>query len=80
MKIVAFAFVDVFVSPIGKMVIKATQTHIHMLYFDDKFSSATSESTLTKITKQQLAKYFDGKRQQFDLPLMQEGTAFQQQV
>jgi methylated-DNA-[protein]-cysteine S-methyltransferase len=80
MKIVAFPFVDVFVSPIGKMVIKATKTYIHQLYFDDEFSSNISESTLTKKAKQQLAEYFDGKRQQFDLPLTQEGTAFQQQV
>lgn len=80
MKIVAFPFVDVFVSPIGKMVIKATKTHIHQIYFDDEFSSTTTESTLTKKTKQQLTEYFDAKRLSFDLPLTQEGTSFQQQV
>ncbi len=31
-------------------------------------------------TAQQLNEYFAGKRQQFDLPLDFEGTAFQQQV
>lgn len=80
MKIVAFPFVDVFVSPIGKMVIKATKTHIHQIYFDDEFSSTITESTLTKKAKLQLAEYFDGKRLLFDLPLTQEGTDFQKQV
>ncbi len=80
MKIVAFPFVDVFVSPIGKMVIKATKTHIHQIYFDEEFSSSTTESTLTQKTKQQLTEYFDAKRLSFDLPLMQEGTDFQHQV
>lgn len=80
MKIVAFPFVDVFVSPIGKMVIKATKTHIHQIYFDDEFSSTITESNLTKKTKQQLTEYFDAKRLSFDLPLTQEGTDFQNQV
>lgn len=80
MKIVAFPFIDVFLSPIGKIVIKATKTHIHQIYFDDEFSSIISESAITKKTKQQLTEFFDGKRTHFDLPLMQEGTAFQQQV
>lgn len=80
MKIVAFPFIDVFISPLGKIIIKATKDHIHQLYFDDEFSSAINESSLTKKAKQQLAEYFDGKRQQFELPLTQEGTAFQQQV
>ena len=48
MKIVAFPFIDVFLSPIGKIVIKATKTHIHQIYFDDEFSSIISESALTK--------------------------------
>ena len=80
MKIVAFPFVDVFVSPIGKLVIKATKTHIHQIYFDDEFSSTITESNLTKKTKQQLTEYFDAKRLSFDLPLTQEGTDFQNQV
>ena len=80
MKIVAFPFVDVFVSPIGKMVIKATKSHIHQIYFDDEFSSTIKESTLIKKTKQQLTEYFDAKRLSFDLPLTQEGTDFQHQV
>ncbi len=80
MKIVAFPFVDEFISPIGKIVIKATKTHIHQLYFDDEFSSSISESALTKKAKQQLVEYFESKRQQFELPLTQEGTVFQQQV
>lgn len=80
MKIVAFPFVDVFVSPIGKMVIKATKTQIHQIYFDDEFSSTITESNLTKKTKQQLTEYFDAKRLSFDLPLTQEGTDFQNQV
>ena len=54
MKIVAFPFIDVFLSPIGKIVIKATKTHIHQIYFDDEFSSMMSESALTQKTKQQL--------------------------
>ncbi len=80
MKIVAFPFIDEYQSPIGKMVIKATQQHIHQIYFDDDFNGPLNSSAITKQAKFQLTEYFTGKRQQFDLPILQEGTEFMQHV
>ncbi len=80
MKIVAFPFIDAVQTPIGKLVIKATQTHIHEVYFDDDYLAPINASTLTQLCSQQLTEYFAGTRQVFDLPLQFDGTPFQQQV
>ena len=80
MKIVAFPFIDVVQTPIGKLVIKATSTHIHQVCFDDDYTTPINSSPLTQLCSQQLSEYFVGKRQFFDLPLQFDGTPFQQQV
>lgn len=81
MKIVAFPFIDVLETPLGSLVIKATKQAIHEIYFEEDQSNITiHEGALTREAKTQLTDYFAGKRQSFDLPLEQEGTAFQHQV
>lgn len=83
MKIVSYPFIDVLQTPVGFMLIKATQTHIHEISFiedEDIDAIAIHSSTLTNNVKQQLNEYFDGTRSYFNLPLSQEGTAFQQLV
>ncbi len=80
MKIVAFPFIDMYQSPIGKLVIKATQHHIHQIYFDDDFTGPVNKSAITKQATHQLTEYFNGKLQHFDLPIKQEGTEFMQNV
>ena len=43
-----------------------------------EFKKGTSD--IIKRTRQQLKEYFDGKRQEFDIPLLFVGTEFQKQV
>lgn len=80
MKIVAFPFINVVQTTLGKLVIKATQTHIHQVYFDDDYTTPINSSPLTQLCSQQITEYFTGTRQVFDLPLQFDGTTFQQQV
>lgn len=83
MKIVSYPFIDVFKTPLGWLLVKATQSHIHEISFiedDQRVSVVSNPSDLTKQLSQQLEEYFNGSRQEFDLPLMQEGTPFQQSV
>jgi methylated-DNA-[protein]-cysteine S-methyltransferase len=80
MIIVAFPFINVVQTPLGKLVIKATQTHIHQVYFDDDYTIPTNTSPLTQLCSQQVTEYFAGTRQAFDLPMSLDGTVFQLQV
>ena len=66
-------------TPVGKMQITANQQAVTSIYFVDK-TDAVNPSGITARAKQQLQEYFDGERQQFDLPLQARGTKFQQQV
>lgn len=47
---------------------------------DERRTEATASTPLLEKTMQQLDAYFEGKLQQFDLPLHPAGTAFQQTV
>lgn len=81
MKVVAYPFVDELNTPIGNMVIKATKDTICKVYFsDDEVNIRPNTNSLTENCKQQLSAYFNGTLTQFNLPLLQDGTAFQQQV
>lgn len=76
-------------SPVGTLTIIASPKGLHAILWDIDRKTKQYEtiiSTLTyseknKIilqTKKQLNEYFSGKRKVFDLPLVLEGTAFQQ--
>jgi len=74
-------------SPLKIIEISSTETHITSIMFKDakkvsapnrKESDAVS-SILNECIKQ-LNEYFVGKRKEFDLPIQQEGTDFQQTV
>lgn len=66
-------------TPIGELTILATDTAIVEVAFDAQ-PLTRPESTLTRDAKAQLAAYFAGKHQQFDLPLAPTGTLFQRQA
>lgn len=75
-------------SPLGNIVIAATDTALVGLWFDGQRHQhdpsgwpLVQQHPVLDATKTQLAQYFAGERQQFDLPLdLSAGTAFQQQV
>jgi len=81
-------FTGYYSSPLGWLQIQSTSNHITSVLFSDQKHELPdqkeviqSESPeLIRQCSQQLDEYFAGKRKIFDLPLKQEGTAFQQKV
>lgn len=77
-------------SPVGLLTIKATDKSVSAVLFAKTGLNTSSENILTEIKNhdhpviqkccKQLQEYFNGKRKQFDLPLEQQGTLFQQKV
>ncbi|CAN5440142.1 methylated-DNA--[protein]-cysteine S-methyltransferase [soil metagenome] len=72
----------IFDSPVGLIEIKGTEEIISEAKFIEKAPLPTLEKTpqLLMDAKRQLLEYFSGSRKLFDLPLLQEGTEFQQKV
>lgn len=80
-KIVAYPYTDKIETPIGPLIIKATNDAIHEIYFQQEDSVITVHSSpVTLNCKQQLFEYFSGTRTSFQLPLAPHGTSFQQNV
>lgn len=68
-------------SPVGIIEIKETDGYISSVRFVEESAIKDSDSNniLDKAVTQ-LQEYFSGKRKTFDLPLKQQGTAFQQKA
>ena len=81
----SYQFLD---SPVGQLKLVAHETALVAVLWENENSNRVRLAALVEDlqhpillkTAQQLNEYFAGKRQQFDLPLDFEGTAFQQQV
>lgn len=81
----SYQFLD---SPVGQLKLVAHETALVAVLWGNENSNRVRLAALVEDlqhpillkTAQQLNEYFAGKRQQFDLPLDFEGTAFQQQV
>ena len=69
-------------SPLGTLQITCTETALCSLRFlnADDATEATAENELTAQVVQQLDEYFNGTRQLFQIPIVQEGTAFQTKI
>jgi methylated-DNA-[protein]-cysteine S-methyltransferase len=75
-------------SPLGTMLVVATGGALSGLYFDgQKYAPAIAadwrcrpDAPVLRAARAQLAAYFAGDRQGFDLPLAPAGTAFQRAV
>ncbi len=69
-------------SPVGLIEIKGSEEFISSALFIDKapLPSAEKIPLLLLDAKRQLLEYFSGSRKEFDLPLQQDGTEFQQKV
>ncbi|UIJ76345.1 MULTISPECIES: methylated-DNA--[protein]-cysteine S-methyltransferase [unclassified Acinetobacter] len=75
-------------SPVGQLKLVAHETALVAVLWENENTNRVGLAALVEDlqhpillkTAQQLNEYFAGKRQQFDLPLDFEGTAFQQQV
>lgn len=68
-------------SPIGILCITEEDGLITSVYaLDEDHEVLPPETPLLQTAIQQLDEYFSGKRKDFDLPVKQQGSAFQQQV
>lgn len=67
-------------SPLGILEITTTDTAVQAVDFVEDVQAATGTNTVLTDCIQQLEEYFQGKRKNFDLPLQQQGTDFQQKV
>lgn len=77
-------------SPVGILNVQVSEDYVHAVHFVDTdagaeeigINSAMANDTSSLIHKcrRQLDEYFSGERTVFDLPLQQNGSAFQQQV
>ncbi|MES2513927.1 MAG: methylated-DNA--[protein]-cysteine S-methyltransferase [Bacteroidota bacterium] len=73
--------ISYFESPLGLIQIKSVNQKVCSVLFVDKETEAfTIETPLNKECIKQLKEYFVGARLQFDLPIFQVGTDFQQKV
>ena len=77
-------FTTVYHSPIGKIKIRGTAEYISEVVFmnDDATVDEISGNIPPLLIEctEQLIQYFQGVRRVFELPLSQQGTAFQQEV
>ncbi len=76
-------FYTFYYSPIGILKITASQQVIHEIVFVNAAAYTEPGYELTPILQQcvdQLIEYFNGHRQQFNVPVYQQGTLFQSRV
>lgn len=74
-------YIGYYSSPIGYIKVEANTDHIVSLDFiDSKTSEDENHNFLITNCLNQLQEYFEGKRTQFDLPLLPSGTEFQKAV
>lgn len=68
-------------TPLGFVRVRANEEGITSISIrDEECVETPSDSPHINLALQQLDEYFEGSRKEFDLPLNQAGTAFQQQV
>ena len=73
----------IFASPIGDLVLTASDTALTGVYFPTSRRAeigAAGENDVLIMARQQLAEYFARERTSFDLPLDPTGTSFEQRV
>lgn len=71
-------------SPIGVLKLEATDKALTAIKFSDDGQNAVTQpepaSAILEKARSQLKEFFNGRRQEFDIPLAPEGTDFEQQV
>lgn len=73
-------YASVIETPIGKLIILADEDFVHAITFEEKDIADLIENELTIKVANQLKEYFNGNLRNFDFPMKQKGTEFQQEV
>ena len=67
-------------SPVGFLKIQGTAEHVALIHFVNEPGLENDSNELIEKCLAQLDEYFSGKRKNFELPLAQRGSDFQQSV
>lgn len=67
-------------SPVGRLIISGTADHISTVSFSEEGVVTPDAPPLLYTCRQQLEEYFNKTRREFDFPVQQPGTPFQQSV
>jgi methylated-DNA-[protein]-cysteine S-methyltransferase len=69
-------------SPIGQIKITGSETSVNsiLFIFSDTEMEEENPNDILRQCKKELTEYFSGKRREFTVPVMQEGSDFQQRV
>ncbi len=70
----------IYQSPIGNIAIQGNKDTIESILFEQDVQETDYKGTSVEQGYRQLSEYFDKKRQTFDLPLVFNGTEFQNKV
>lgn len=73
-------YASVITSPVGTITIFADDDFVQVVTFAEKDITGLSENALTVKVANQLNDYFKGDLKDFDFPMKQKGTEFQQEV
>lgn len=73
-------YASVIETPIGNITILADEDFVHAVTFEEKDIADLTENELTIKVARQLKEYFNGTLRDFDFPMQQQGTDFQQEV
>ncbi|WP_431292334.1 methylated-DNA--[protein]-cysteine S-methyltransferase [Pedobacter sp. P26] len=73
-------YASVIETPIGRLRILADEDFVHAVTFEEKDIADLTANELTIKVANQLKEYFNGNLQDFDFPMKQKGTGFQQEV
>ena len=67
-------------SPVGVLKIQCSKEQVVLIHFVEEIGLEDDQTQLLKKTTVQLDEYFSGRRKDFDLPLGQKGSGFQENV
>ncbi|PYF73899.1 methylated-DNA--[protein]-cysteine S-methyltransferase [Pedobacter nutrimenti] len=69
-----------FHSPIGTITVLADEHAVQVISFSEKEALGLAENEPSAAAADQLRRYFEGSLQEFNFPMQQKGTDFQQNV
>lgn len=77
-----FKYITYLPTPIGQLKITADENAVNSILFVFNNTKMEKENinSIVAQCKNELAEYFSGKRKEFDVPIRQAGTEFQQKV
>lgn len=73
-------FTTYYSSPVGVLKIQCSKEQVVLIHFVEEIGLEDDQTQLLKKTTVQLDEYFSGRRKDFDLPLGQKGSEFQENV